>query len=166
MVSNYLELVIEFLNCQLLVIENSRSSFKIEYMENIKKKKSYLALVCLVGFELYEIQANSKKEAAKKAVDKINSNKFRYGKNLQYYDLPILVAVQIEGEKGSTILYRIENKGIREVMKKVETVDEIKSFLRSSFRAIREQVKDLDDFRRKVETFMKKMLEEFGPTRR
>ena len=133
----------------------------------MKEPNSYFTLVYFIGVKLYSVKANNRREAAEKGMENIINDKYRRGKFLQYNDFPILIAVQENPKSnGFLSLYRTEIQGKEERIKEVKKLEEVEPFLRSAFRAIRDDIKDIKEFKKIIEILIKKMIEETASERR
>ena len=131
---------------------------------------SYFTLVCFVGIRLYSVKAENRKEAAREGMIKIINDKYRSGRFFKYDDFPILVAVQENPEsvRGPVItLYKteIEKKAKEDRIKEVKALEEVEPFLRSAFRGIRNEIHDINDFKKNIEVIMTEMIEEMRRAR-
>lgn len=133
----------------------------------MKEPNTYFTLVCFIGVKLYPVEANNRREAAEKGMENIINDKYRRGKFLRYNDFPILIAVQENPRSnGSLSLYRTEIQGKEERIKEVKKLEEVEPFLRSAFRVIRDNIKDIEGLKKIIEILIKKMIEDIESKRR
>ena len=126
------------------------------------ESNSYFVLVNFLDMRLCRVKAETKEDAVEIGINKVIDKKFYKGRFLRYYDLPILAAVCEDSKiDGSDIdLYRAENGGKREEVKKVKKLQDVELFLRSSFRMIRKDIKSLSDLKEKIGIVMLEMANE------
>ena len=126
------------------------------------ESNTYFVWVSFIDMKLYRVETESKEDAGRTGVNKSINEKFYKARFLRYYDSPIFAAVCKDSEIGSSALdlYRFEDGGKKEEIKEVKKLQDAEFLLRSLFRMVREDIKDLNDLKEKIGIVMTEMANE------